>query len=312
MQIMPTEVRFMTNRWKSVATGAAVAAALTLPAVADNWFNGPTRNFPVKSVSVHDVVGNLTIGVRDGGPVSVQVSGAKYRVDQTSVSQDDGTVSVEGGYSHAVWDWKHWFDFSDNSSNGGLWVKLTVPKGTNVDVDELVGDAKIGDTMAPIHFAAVSTSSTIGRVGEAHISLAGSGTITVGDIAGDLHAESAGAGQIKTGSVRNVHADLAGSGGLEVGQMGGGLNLDIAGSGDFKAVRVNGPVHADILGSGSVAIASGEANPLHLSIAGSGNFSFGGTAVDPHIDAVGSGNVHLHAYRGNLANSGMADVKIGD
>jgi hypothetical protein len=301
----------MTQRWKSVVTGAAVALAVTLPAVADNWFNGPTRNFPVKSVMVHDLVGNLTIQVRDKGPVSVQVSGAKRRVDETTVSQEDGTLSVEGGYSHTVWDWRHWFDFSDDN-RGSLSVRLAVPKGTNVDVDDLVGDAKIGDTMAPIHFSAVSTNSTIGRVGEAHISLAGSGRITVGDVAGDLHAESAGAGQIKTGSVRSVHADLAGSGGLEVGQMNGGLNLDIAGSGDFKAARVNGPVHADILGSGSVDIASGEANPLHLSIAGSGNFSFGGTAVDPHIDAVGSGNVHLHAYRGDLANSGMASVKVGD
>jgi hypothetical protein len=312
MQSAQIEARFMTQRWKSVMTGAAVAAAVTLPAIADNWFNGPTRNYPVKSVSVHDLVGNLTIAVRDGGAVSVQVSGAKRRVDETSVRQDDGTLSVEGGYSHAVWDWRHWFDFSDNTSSGSLSVKLMVPKGTNVSVDELIGDAKIGDTMAPIQFSAVSTNSTIGRVGEAHISLAGSGKVTVGDVAGDLHAESAGAGQIKTGSVRNVHADLAGSGGLEVGQVNGGIHLDIAGSGDFKASRVNGPVHADILGSGSVAIAGGEANPLHLSIAGSGNFSFGGTAVDPHIDAVGSGNVHLHAYRGDLANSGMASVKVGD
>jgi hypothetical protein len=302
----------MTKRWKSVVAGAAVAAALTLPAIADSWITGPTRNFPVRSVSVHDLVGNLTIGVRDGGPVSVQVSGAKQRVDETTVSQNDGTVAIESGYTNEVWDWRHWFDYSDHTSSGNLSVKVMVPRGTKVDVDDLVGNAQIGDTMAPIDFSAVSTNSTIGRVGEAHISLAGSGKITVGDIAGDLHAESAGAGQIRTGSVHTVHADLAGSGGLSVGAIDGALHLDIAGSGDFEATRINGPLHADILGSGSVSIASGEANPLHLSIAGSGNFNFGGTAVDPHIEAVGSGNVHLHAYRGKLASEGMADVKVGD
>src|SRR5258708_2597481 len=153
------------THWKSVALGAAVAAALTLPAVADSWLNGPTKTYQGgHSLHVDHLVGNLSIAVRNGGPIAVQVSGNKERVDETSVSQDDGDVTVEGNGSRAVWDWRHWFDFGEPYRNSALRVNITVPRGTTVDVEELVGDAQIGDTMAPIHFSAVSTNSTIGKV----------------------------------------------------------------------------------------------------------------------------------------------------
>jgi len=302
----------MTSRWKSALTGALVGAALTLPAVADNWSVGPTKNFDVRAVNVHDIVGNLSIGVRDGGPATVQVSGTKVRVDATSVRQEGGTLVVVGQNYEQVWDWRHWFDFSGDYNRGGLSVKITLPRGSDVRVDDLIGDAEIGDTMGPLHFSAVSTNSTIGRVSDAHVSLAGSGKVTIGDIAGDLHAETAGSGKIITGTTKSVHADVAGSGAIETGAINGGLNLDIAGSGDFSAARVSGSTHIDIAGSGSVRIASGEADPLHVDILGSGNVYFGGTAVDPHVSGFGSGSVKLHAMRGELHNDGMANVKIGD
>ena len=301
------------HRWKSILLGAVVAGAVTLPAIADSWLNGPTRNFQVHSVRVDDLVGNLSVAVKNDGPVTVQVSGTKDRIDQTQVYQEDGDVLVDGGGGYSVWDWHHWFDFSDEGRRrGSLRIAITVPKGTSINVDDLVGDARIGDTMGPLHFGAISSNSTIGKVGEAHISLAGSGKIVMSDVNGELHADSAGAGSIEAGNAKSVHASLAGSGGLKVGQIYGDLHLDIAGSGDFTAASVNGPVHADVVGSGSVRIANGEANPLHLSIAGSGNFDFGGTAVDPSISAIGSGNVRMRAYRGSLSNSGMASVHIGE
>src|ERR1051326_409358 len=103
------------QRWKAVLLGAAVAAAVTLPAVADSWLNGPTRNFEARSLHVDDLVGNLSVAVRDKGPITVQVSGTKVRVDGTSVTEEDGSVMVVGGGGYSVWDWHHWFDFSDET-----------------------------------------------------------------------------------------------------------------------------------------------------------------------------------------------------
>lgn len=302
----------MTTRWKSVVTGALVAAALTFPAVADNWFAGPTKSFGARNVSVHDIVGNVTITVRDGGPATVQVSGDKQRVDETSVRQEGDTVQVVGHAYNEVWDWHHWFDFSEHTTRGSLQVKISMPRGGDVHVDGLVGDAQIGDTMGSMHFEAVATNSTIGRVSNAKISLAGSGKVSIASVQGDLNAETAGAGKIMAGNVGGVHADVAGSGAIELGNINGDLHLDIAGSGDFSARRLNGGAHIDIAGSGSVHIDDGQADPFHVDILGSGDVHFGGVAVDPHISGFGSGQVKLHAIKGKLSSDGMANVKIGD
>jgi hypothetical protein len=291
--------------------GAAVALVLIAPAFADGWESQPQRSFDTHGVHVENLVGNLSIAVKDGGPATVQVSGQRDRVNALTVTTSGDTLEIEGeGSGQSVWDWHHWLDFTD-IHHGDLSVKLTVPKGTSVHVEDLVGNAQIGDIMAPLHFSAASTNSTIGRVTEAHVTIEGSGRIAIGDISGDLHAETDGDGKITAGNAHDVHAELAGSGAMAVGAIRE-LHLSIAGSGDFTAARVNGPTKVEIAGSGSVNIAGGEANPLHLDIAGSGNFTFGGVAVDPKIDAFGSGNVRIKSYRGKLSSNGMADVKIGD
>jgi len=302
----------MTSRLRSVLTGAAVAAALTLPAVADNWVSGPVRTYSTRSVNIHDIVGTIAIQVRDGGPMAVAVSGSKDRVDATSVKQDDGTLEIVGEGYDEVWDWRHWFDFSDHTKRGSLAIKLMVPRGSAVRIEDLVGDAQIGDTMGSLHFGAVATNSVIGRVSDAHVSLAGSGSVKIGDIAGDLHAETAGSGKIVVGNTRSIHADVAGAGSIEAGQVNGDIKLDIAGSGDFNAKSVKGALNVDIAGSGSVRVAQGEADPMHIDIFGSGNVFFGGTATDPHVSGFGSGSVRIHAIKGSLSNDGSANVKIGD
>jgi hypothetical protein len=142
--------------------------------------------------------------------------------------------------------------------------------------------------------------------------MAGSGKTTIGDVAGDLRIEIAGAGHVAAHNAASVRADIAGSGDAAFGTVANGVNVEIAGAGDFSALRVNGPVKVDIAGSGTVKIADGYANPLHVSIIGAGDLYFGGTAVDPHISAMGSGDVHIKAYKGKLSNTGMADVHIGD
>jgi hypothetical protein len=300
------------TRWKSVLTGALVAAALTFPAIADNWITGPTKTFDARNVSVNDIVGNVSIAVRDGGPATVQINGAKQRVDETSVRMEGDTVRVVGHAYNEVWDWHHWFDFSDHMTTGGLQVKITMPRGGDVHVEDLVGDAQIGDTMGSMHFGAVSTNSTIGRVADAKIDLAGSGKVTIASVQGDLHAETAGAGKIVAGNVGAVNADVAGSGAIDLGNVNGDLHLDIAGSGDFSAKSLNGGAHIDIAGSGSVHIDNGKADPFHVDILGSGDVHFGGVAVDPHVSGFGSGQVRIHAIKGKLSSDGMANVKIGD
>lgn len=309
----------MNYRGKSFLVGAAIAALVILPAAAANgdWTVWPTKTFGANSLKVSDLVGTLTVNVRDGGPVTVDISGARPRLNGISVHQEDGRVVIDGSDSsdnQSVWDWHKWFNFSSDwePKTNNLFVKVTVPRGSSVDVSDLVGDATIGDTQGELRFEAAASKARIGRVGRAHVSLAGAGHLDIAQVSGPLHLEIGGSGKVTVGPVQSVDADIGGSGDAQFGNIAGGLKLDIAGSGDVSAARVNGPTHVDIAGSGSVKIADGTADPLHVDIMGAGNFIFGGVAVDPHIDAVGSGNVKLKSYRGHLDTEGMADVKIGE
>ncbi|HUJ03715.1 MAG TPA: DUF2807 domain-containing protein [Rhizomicrobium sp.] len=307
----------MTSKLKSMAGGAAAAAVLIVPAAAQtDWMSLPEKNADVHAVKVEDVVGNLTVNVRDTGPMTVNVSGTKERVRDIEITSIGSKLIISGSGpdNQSVWDWRNWFNFSDQGHNrpADLMIKVLVPKGADVNVEDLVGDATIGDTMGPLRFEATATKARIGRVSSAHVAMDGTGRVDIAAVDGPLDLSIAGSGKVAVGPTRKVSADIAGAGDATLGPIAGGLDLDIAGSGDITAASVRGPVDLDIAGSGSVKIASGEANPLHVDIMGSGNFTFGGVAVDPHIDALGSGTVRLKSYRGKLSAEGMANVKIGE
>ncbi|MDE2161577.1 MAG: DUF2807 domain-containing protein [Alphaproteobacteria bacterium] len=307
----------MRNRIESFVIGAAIAALVILPARAadSDWITGQQQTFNVHALRVNGVVGNLKVDVRDGGPAVLQVNGLRQRVNTLTVHATNGELVIEGHNLNDVWDWHRWFDFSHLGENKSknLIINVVVPKGTRVKVDDLIGNANIGNTDGPMNFSADgSTETTIGRVSEAKISLAGSGKVTVGDVAGPLKADTAGSGDIRVGAADSVNADIAGSGSIAVGRIAHGVNVDIAGSGDFTAASVNGPTKVDIAGSGSATIADGTADPLNVDIMGSGSLNFGGTAVDPRVSALGSGSVKIKAYRGKLSSDGMANLKIGN
>ncbi len=87
----------MTSKLKSMLGGAAFAALLIVPAAADtDWTSLPQKSFDVHSVKVDSVVGTLTVNVKDKGPVTVDVSGAKERVHDIDMSSDGGRLVISG------------------------------------------------------------------------------------------------------------------------------------------------------------------------------------------------------------------------
>jgi hypothetical protein len=298
------------------AAPAAAPAPPAPPATSGDWVRWPVKSYATASLKVENLVGTLTIDVKDSGPMTVEVSGSHARLDDLKVAADGSRLDIDGqdaDNSHAVWDWKNWFNFSDveTRNTDNLYVRVSVPRGSEVRVEDLVGNATIGDTRGVLHFGAAATTAQIGRVSEAHIDLGGAGKVNIAQVDGPLHLDVGGSGKINVGPTQSVDADIAGSGDASFGPIAGGMKIDIAGSGDISAPRVNGPVHVEIAGSGSVKIADGVADPLHVEIMGAGNFVFGGLAVDPHVEAVGSGTVKLKSYKGKLNSEGMANVQIG-
>jgi len=302
-------------RIQSLLIGAAVAAIVVLPArAADaNWVNGSWQTYQAHKLKLDNIVGNVKVDVKDGGPMVIQVSGLPDRVKKVHVQASQDTLSVTGEEIDAVWDWRNWFKFSDSfqMKPDQLVIHIAVPRGSAVNVDAS-GNVTIGNTNGPLRFEVEGhTNSSVGDVSEAHLSMAGSGKLTVGNVTGLADADTAGSGNIRIGNVGKMKADIAGSGSIAVGNIQSSVSVDIAGSGDFSAASVNGPTSVDIAGSGSVSIAGGEANPLHVDIMGSGSVSFGGVAVNPKVSSMGSGSVKIKSYRGTLDNDGMGKISIG-
>lgn len=287
------------------------------PAHAGHWGHWAPRTYGARALRMNDIVGTLSVVVRDGGPMTVEAWGAQERLNGLSAGVHDGRLEIDGSdenENHNVWDWHHWFDFSHVNDWGtnNLTVRVTVPRGSDVVIEDLVGDVTIGDTQGALRLEAAATKARIGRVASANIEIGGSGRVDIAAVTGTLKLDVGGSGKITTGPIGNLNADLAGSGDAQFGPINGGIDLDIAGAADVAAARVNGPTKVTIAGSGSVRVADGTADPLHVEIMGSGNFAFGGVAIDPHIESFGSGNVRLKSYRGKLNTEGTADVKIGD
>jgi hypothetical protein len=298
---------------KSLLIGAAVAVLVVLPARAEsNWVTGSWQTYDTHKLKLDDIVGNVKVDVKDGGPMVIQVSGLRDRVQGVVVRASRDTLTVGSTERDSVWDWRNWFNFSTGYRKPEqLQIHIGVPRGSAVSVSS-VGNVTIGNTNGPLHFdVAGYTRSSVGDVSEAHLSVSGSGRLTVGNVAGKTDIDSAGSGDIKLGDVGSLKADIAGSGSVTAGNINGPADIDIAGSGNFSALSVNGKVGASIAGSGSVTIAGGVADPLHVEIMGSGNVSFGGMAVNPKIETMGSGSVKIKAQRGTLQNEGNSKVSIG-
>ncbi len=312
-----SEARVEAEQARHEADQARAEARMQLADAGDgNWVTKPRQTFSVKKVHFDSVIGSIKVDVKDSGPMTLDVAGTKRAVDGLSTSIDDGTLEIDGSDDEhiSVWDWRKWFDFSDvgRSHHYKLNLHLTVPRGSDVAVEDFIGDATIGDTMGNLNFGANATKSKVGKVKSAKIELDGSGQVDMSQVLGPLTIEVEGSGRVNAGDVQSVHAELNGSGDASIGAIQGPLHLEIAGSGNLTATKVNGPVHIEIAGAGSVKIADGVADPFNVEIAGSGDVFFGGLAVDPHIEALGSGKVKIHAIRGKLNSEGMANVKVGD
>lgn len=299
-------------------TGLIVAGAallLLVPALAgdNDWVSVPQKSYAVRAVQIESLVGNVTVDVRDGGPVLLDMNGRKFRIDRTAVETGGNTLEIEGNGEAHGWNWRNWFSFRSEKKANDLFVHLTVPKGMPVRIEGLTGKATVGSTYGSFKLETAGwAEARVGNVADASLSTAGGGKIFIGDVGGNLHVSTAGSGEIHAGAVAgDTHSEIAGSGSVFIGPIRRGLHSEIAGSGSFSAAAVNGRTHIEIAGSGSVTVADGEANPMHVEIMGSGDVRFGGVAIDPHIEAMGAGHVQLKSYRGQLKNEGNSNLRIG-
>lgn len=275
----------------------ATAGVCIAPAHALNGpFNGA---YQASEVVLDDLVGRVDISV-GGSQVTLAITGRPDELAEIEVQAGGGKLRIVSHKRHR----------NINEPADYAQFKLSVPRGTNLTIDGMVGDLAAGDLGGDIKIDATALDGTFGNVRSVSVDASGSLDVDFGDIAGNLNVDVSGSSDIKAKSAQAASVEISGSGELNVGAIRQGLSASINGSGSIEAGSVNGPVSVDVSGSGEVHIAQGRADPLQVEISGQGEFTFGGEAVNPEISVSGSGNVSIEKYTGKLKTHG-GNISIG-
>jgi len=89
--------------------------------------------------------------------------------------------------------------------------------------------------------------------------------------------------------------------------------LSVRGSGDIKVARVDGDLHADVAGSGSITVLSGTVTNLKASIAGTGSVLVQAPAEHADLAVSGVGSIEVQKVRQEpkVRISGLGTVRTG-
>ena len=288
----------MVSRLSALSFGLA-CGLMAAPALA---LDGPfSQSYPASSLVLVNLAGKVEVAVGGSG-ISVQISGRPDELQAITVGSNGSTVRIESNRHHRR---------IDGDAQDFAHFKIVVPRGADLTIDGVVGEAEIGDVGGRLKLNAGALDGRIGNVSTADLQLSGSGDLGLGDVASKLDLNISGSGSLDAGNVDSADIEIAGSGDVSLKDIRHGLSAKIAGSGDIGVASVNGPVTAEIAGSGDISISRGRADPLKVSIVGSGDFDFGGEAVNPDVSIYGSGGVRIGSYSGRLQSHGTGDLEIG-
>ncbi len=308
-----------------------------------------------KSVSFSDFIGRIDIATHDG-PMQAMFYGV--REDFVLTGEERGGVLYVKGPERLSMDainrkfWRRGGDFDDRMDaflKNYPRVKILVPRGASVSIDDSVTSARGGNIGGDLKIDGGIVAAEFGDVANAFVDIDGAGDVMVGEIvkmldlningSGDFEAVSAakadlavnGSGDIDLGdidgaakaringsgdiSVADVDGPLSlaisGSGDVETGAAKQGASISINGSGDVSMISVNGPTTATVSGNGDIEIAGGRAENLNVTISGSGDFSLAGVSTNLTAKVGGSGAVSVKRNEGALAMAGDGDIIIG-
>lgn len=172
-----------------------------------------------------ELAGPDEVIITEGDALVITVEGDSEAADALRFDRDGDSITIARDQS--IFD-----------GRGKATVRMTMPA---VSALAIAGSGKIeADTMAS----------------EAEIDIAGSGSITVANLAADkLEIDIAGSGDVTaSGTARTLSVEIAGSGNVRLGALSADdVKVEIAGSGNVD-VASDGTVEADIAGAGNVTV----------------------------------------------------------
>jgi hypothetical protein len=145
---------------------------------------------------------------------------------------------------------------SSNAANE-VNICIMVPPGTNVTLDDVSGDTRIGDVGGDLNVTVKGSGDILcGSVRSAALSISGSADVHIREVTRRLSAAISGSGNIKvkSGTVTALNVAISGSGKFGFGGVAETANLALSGSGNINVGKVTGECIKRCTGSGKIVV----------------------------------------------------------
>ncbi|WP_119677833.1 hypothetical protein [Indioceanicola profundi] len=256
------------SRFCRVAGTAALFSLATFPAFAF----GPER-FQADSIEVENLLGTLDIRVdANAKDITVSADGKNRELlDRLNIRQRGRAVVID-------MDMPRDHNRNINVEDDAPEVVVTVPAGTGLEVEDMIGELKAQSGLADVR-----------------VSLRSAATMEFGQVR-SMNVNAQGALNLEVDEVQNgMNLALHGAGNIEVGRVTGPADMAVKGVGNIEVDRVDGPVSISLNGMGHIAVEGGRADTLEIEVAGMGAVSFDGEAGTKRINKSGFASV---SYQG--------------
>lgn len=279
-----------------------IAAGLVLLTLASSAEGQPLRQTP--QIEIKDAVARVVISPHAGPVFNAQViggdprlkfkvrrEGAKLIVDGNirrerirACQPQPGPNGAQGGHVRVT-------DLGDLAWNQIPEVIVSAPPGVKI-------------------VASGAVFGAVGRADEVDLSNDGCGDWTFADVAGRLRIGQAGTGSSRAGKAGSAQIRIAGSGGVTMGDVAGAVDIDMAGAGNARVASVNGPLKVKLAGSGDAVVQGGRASAMTATVAGAGGITFNGVAQTLKANIAGSGDIRAAKVLGKVDKQTIGSGKV--
>jgi hypothetical protein len=281
--VVNTKVTFGDGSWCDVATGEVVNKGtgyinIGAPASAgdtEKTTYGPDT-FSAQVLDMSNINADVEVSVINGDQMTVTIKGPRSEINGIDVNQNGNTLAIQGkggksgirGANVVISGSSSISIGGGNIGRGGVNIStgggenetnllVGVPKCSAVRVGGIQGKTVIGDTEGPLHASVLGGEDIrAGKVGDATLSVQGSGDINVGTVTGNLSMSVQGSGDIrvKNGSVNQLAAKVMGSGDASFDGEAVDANLSVMGSGDIDVEFVKNQPVTNVIGHGDINV----------------------------------------------------------
>lgn len=301
--IVDTRVTFTDGSWCDVSTGkvhnvgSGFISIGGVDKVEDEVIEGP-RRVSAQALEVRGVAAAVYVDAHNGSDIEYVIAGPANEVKAIRANVQGGTLVIEGDGS--------------GSYSGGM----TIRGGGNTVIQTGRNRTVISGGSGVVIGGGVVMSNIFGRGGKTTTVITGGdggstvkigvkvpqgtpinanrvlGTVTIGNTNGPLAASVQG-GDVYAGRVTSAQLIVQGSHGIRIQE-------------------VNGPVLAQIQGSGDIEIERGSMPSLTATVQGSGDIKVGGSATTASLTVQGSGDIRVAHVQQRPMKSvmGSGDIRV--